>query len=696
MVSQSRRHVPKSTKATDFNVVAVILLVCSSIFALIAHRVGWMDIHLNLQSPDVFSFTAPILDGDVEGELAYINQQFQTRCSLLKSVEGKYRNCGISIGLGPEIYDGAHDISQGVNLARYDRIELKVTHQSPNKSDRIRVSFRHFDPLLSNKDEFVSLKFNSVVYTPNKDPEPLNIPLKAFKVDDWWLKQFNVSFDNAQLDFSNIVFLEIVSDDMQSKGEYFYRIDSAVLYGEFLSELELLQVIFFVSLLTTLLLVFRQSKILDKVAKTDILTRTLNRRGIEELINKKIANREHTKAFLFYFDIDGFKLVNDTHGHQIGDVLLLEIARLIDQIFNDDQFRIGDLFLSRLGGDEFCVYVENVDKKQSKQLAQLMIDSLSLPMEIEKRLIKIGVSVGIVKLLEEHKRFSLALEQADTAMYVAKKEGKNCFRVFDDKVKTVIFESKRIASALKSALDQEEMYLVLMPIVDSKTKKIKKAEVLLRTHSKALQAVGPEVFIPIAEEFGIIQRIDMWVIEKTFAFIKLNLALIQAHNVVVAINISSKEMNNIHFYSLFKGLLQQYQIPPKYIELEITETCFALVDTASVMALSKLRGLGIALALDDFGTGYSAFQHIEEYPIDSLKIDKSFIDRYQSNKDSDRAIITAIIAIAHSHKLNVVAEGVETQEQSDYLSEQGCDLLQGYFYSKPILPDEFLEMFDEM
>ena len=689
---QTLAYATKTTSFGDFNVVVIVLLLLSSVLSLVAHRNGLMEIKLNLQSPDVFSYTTSILDGDVVGEIKYLDGQFQTKCTHLENSTAPYNNCGISIGLGPEIEEGGHDITKGINLEKYDRISLKVTYISPSGEDRVKLSFRHYDPLISNPDDFVSLKFNSVVYLTNNDSTPLNIPLKSFKVDDWWLKSHKVTFENAQLDFSNIVFVELVSDEMKQPGEYFYRIDSAVLFGELITELQLLQIIFLASLITILLLVFRQSKLMESVSKTDSLTGLLNRRGIEEEVTKQCHFQQHGHSYFFYFDVDGFKAVNDTHGHQIGDYLLVKIADIIYSLSSKVALNKDKFFLARLGGDEFCVLINELPEGDALATAQNIIDLLSLPMEVEGRLIKVGVSVGIVKMESSHNNFSEVLEQADTAMYVAKKEGKNCYRLFNDKVKTVIYESKRIAAALKSAIDDDQLALVFMPIIDAQTQRITKAEVLLRTSSSELDNIGPDVFIPVAEEFGIIQRIDLWVIEHAMMFIKQNMPLIQQQELVVAINISSKEMNNLAFYNNFKSLLQRYEIPPHCIELEITETSFAEVDQISIETLSKLRALGVSLSLDDFGTGYSAFQHIERYPVESLKIDKSFIDKYQSHKESDRTIITAIISIAHSHGLKVVAEGVESADQVEYLLRHKCDLLQGYYFSKPLHQHVFIEM----
>ena len=683
----SKKSIPKFR---DFNVIVIVILLSSSILSLIAHRMGWMETYLDLQSPEVFTSYSALLEGSVQGSISFEGGQFQTQCSFTKTNTPTYNNCGISIGFTAT--DDINNISQGISLEGYDRISLHISHESPSDDNRVKFSLRNYNPAYSTPNDFVSLKFNSIVYSVNEPSEVLTIPLQAFKVEDWWIKRFGIDFSHAQLEFSNIVYLELLSEQMIDSGDYVYRIENVTLHGELVSELELLQIFFVIFLVTIMLLSFRQSKIMEKVSKTDPLTGLYNRRGMEEIVSKQCQLQHKNDSYFFYFDVDGFKGINDTHGHQIGDELLIKFAEMVYSLSVKATANRSKFSLSRLGGDEFCVMIDDINEDGAINLAQNIIELLSLPTEVETRLIKVGVSVGIVKMHPNHRSFAEVLEQADAAMYVAKKQGKNCYRLFNDKVKSLIFESKRIASELKGALDRDEMELVYMPIVSAQNNQITKAEVLLRTTSVGLENIGPDVFIPIAEEFGIIQRIDLWVIENAMKFIQQHLAIIRQKNIVIAINISSKEMNNLAFYSNFKSLLAQYKIPPKYLELEITETSFTEVDQLAVDILGKIRGLGVSLSLDDFGTGYSAFQHIELYPVDSLKIDKSFIDKYRSVKASDRTIITAIISIAHSHALKVVAEGVECQDQATYLKEQGCDLLQGYYFSKPLHQHVFIEM----
>ncbi|WP_110430381.1 bifunctional diguanylate cyclase/phosphodiesterase [Glaciecola sp. KUL10] len=680
------------TKPRDFNVIVIVLLLSSSITSLIAHRFGLMDTSLNLQSSELFTNYSTLSVGGVEGTISLKDGKLQAECTYLPNNNNEYKNCGISIGYGHLDNSGVQDITQGLDLTKYDRISLKVTYESPSDEDRVKFSFRNYSPSYSQPDDYVSLKFNSIVYSVGSSSTYLTLPLKTFKVEDWWIDDFKIDFLDSQIDFSNIVFVELLSHQMNVPGDYLYRIESATLHGELLTELELLQIIFAVFLLTIILLVYRQSKIMERVSKTDSLTELYNRRGIETIISKECQSKKYSDAHFFYFDVDGFKAVNDTHGHQIGDHLLIKIAEIIFSLSHKVAENKAKFSLARLGGDEFCVLINDVDEKQAIDVAQKIIELLSLPMEIDRRLIKVGVSVGIVKMEPRHNSFAQILEEADTAMYVAKKEGKNCYRFFNEKVKTVIYESKRIATELKTALDKNQMELVYMPIVDANSQQVKKAEVLLRTNNDGLKDIGPDIFIPIAEEFGIIQRIDLWVLENAMKFIENNLQIIKQSKLVIAINISSKEMNNLAFYSNFKLLLERYNVPPSCLELEITETSFSEVDQMSIEVLSKIRGLGVSLSLDDFGTGYSAFQHIELYPVDSLKIDKSFIDKYQSKKASDRTIITAMIGIAHSHGLTVVAEGVESKEQSDYLKQHHCDLLQGYYFSKPLHQHVFIEL----
>lgn len=669
------------------NVVVILIFIVVSVSLLVSHKYGAFDIKADLLSEQFRAYTAPLMFGNTEGQLLKVNGNYESVC-ILENTAG-YNNCGISIRLLDAPNIDPQDTRYGLNLASYNTIELSLRYNSPTNDGQVRVSFRTFDPELSTVEDAVSLKFNSVVFAPNEDYATLNIPFNAFKVDDWWIGQFNVPFEKANTDFSNLVFLDIISHSMTEPGEYRYQINRAIVYGKRVSEAELLEILFVLGLVVILWLSNRQARIMQDASKTDILTGLYNRRGANELIGKVCFRGTKKNSFLFHFDIDGFKAVNDIHGHQIGDTLLLQIAQRTELTFT--QFsNLHQLIIARLGGDEFCVFIQELTEQQALALAEQIVSAMSRAFSIDRRIVKVGASLGLVKLSTYHRDFESLLNEADMAMYVAKREGKNKVKVFDESVKVQIRENKQIVQTLNDALANDSFFLVFMPIVDSYSNKVKKSEVLLRTICPQLTAIGTERFINVAEEFGIIEHIDMWVIDKSLDFIKRNEQLLQQRKIQTSINVSAKEMSNLQFCNFLESCINKYKIDPSLIELEITETSFSEINANSISILGKLQIMGISLSLDDFGTGYSAFHHIEQYPVDVLKIDKSFIDRYQQEMKQEASVISAMISIAHFNGLTVVAEGVESQEQAEYLRSLRCDMLQGYYFSKPVIESEYL------
>jgi len=680
---------------SDFNVKTIIILFVTSIVVIIAHHFGVTEIEMDLQNDENYSYVAAILDGDVEGDLSSSEGKFTTRCDV-NSVVG-YTNCGISIGIGPKITEGGHDISRGIDLRQYDRLEFKVSQTAPHENKRLRIAFRHFDPKFSNKYEFVSLKYNSLVYLNDTSLPELTVPLSSFMVDDWWLKRFKIGYEDAQLDFSNIVFIEFTSDNIEVAGSYSYKIETAVLHGQLVSELELIKGITVVWLIAILFLAVRQARYLDKLTKIDPLTKLLNRRGMAEAVNLDFfKEKSRTTSYLFYFDLDGFKKINDTHGHQIGDKLLIIVSDLVKSAVQKNQTRGSEAVLARIGGDEFAARLDNINDDDAILLAEEIIEKLSRPVIISGRLMKVGVSIGIVNFDQQVDDFTGLLDLADTAMYVAKKEAKNTYRLFNRDVKDLIYKRREIAGNLKQCIEQNLLSLNYMPIVSSDANLIRKVEVLLRTSHPNLENIGPDQFIPIAEDFGLIHLIDLWVVEETFKKIIDVSSDPNFSKLTFCINISSKEINNPSFIDSFSNLLSRYPVDPRNVELEITETSMIEIDTMTVSLLNQLRALGVKLALDDFGTGYSSFRHMIEYPIDCLKIDKSFIDNFELLNDADKTIISSMIAIAKANNLQTVAEGVETEAQRLFLKEANCDLLQGYLFSKPVVWERFSELVREI
>jgi diguanylate cyclase (GGDEF)-like protein len=398
---------------------------------------------------------------------------------------------------------------------------------------------------------------------------------------------------------------------------------------------------------------------------------------------------EHHAISLFYFDVDDFKKINDTYGHPIGDELLVAICQKVKSIISEMDFERRYSF-ARLAGDEFVLTITDCDKEKAIQVSRRIGQVLTDPIPVSGCEVKVGISLGLAYSSDKKATFKALLSQADSAMRCAKEQGKGRFKVFDDSLASAIYLKKSIAENLKNALINQDFSLRFMPIFSCSDLQPMRVEVLIRCESDAMQGVTPDVFIPIAEEFGIIQNIDLWVVETSFAAMQTHFLALGLFCPVFCINISAIELLNSSFPKQLKKLMHKYQVPSEYVELEITETSLIEAGETSLRILKELKKLGVNLALDDFGTGYTAFNQLLNYPVDCLKIDRTFVADIDSEHASHLPMVNAIMSIAQSYNLATVGEGVETQGQLDYLRSVSCDYVQGYYLAKPLLLDDYL------
>jgi diguanylate cyclase (GGDEF)-like protein/PAS domain S-box-containing protein len=392
------------------------------------------------------------------------------------------------------------------------------------------------------------------------------------------------------------------------------------------------------------------------------------------------AARHRRNLAVVFIDLDNFKVINDTLGHDVGDVLLSEVARRIKICVRQEDV------VCRLGGDEFTVYVEDFDEPQALVgTAQRLTQTVSEPYHIAGQEIFVTASVGISIYPNDGATMSELLKNADTAMYKAKEQGKNGFQFFREDMNARAFERLVFVSGLRRALDRGEFRLVYQPQVELADRRIRGAECLLRWSHPDMGEVSPGSFIPVAEETGLIVPIGEWV----FGEAGRQLREWGRSSVCLSVNVSARQFRQAELVELIRRTLDESGLGPELLSVEITES--ALIDDPENAAatLSRLKDMGLTIALDDFGTGYSSLSYLKRFPIDSLKIDRTFVRDIVADPD-DAAIVTAIITMAHSLKVDVVAEGVETQQQVDFLRARGCHAAQGHFFSKP-LPAERME-----
>lgn len=409
----------------------------------------------------------------------------------------------------------------------------------------------------------------------------------------------------------------------------------------------------------------------------DEITSIPNRRYFIKEVTEYIKSNDSDKMAVIFIDLDNFKYINDTYGHDIGDKLLIEFTKLIKEI------KIKDSFFARYGGDEFVIVKYNLQgKDQIKVILDEIIKKLSKPILLEDKEVFCTLSIGVSIYPLDGKNIGVLIKRADMAMYLAKINGKNRYEFFDIAMLESLDREFKIEKGLRIAIDNNEIKMVFQPKINTNTEEVMGFEALVRWYSKELGLVSPKEFIPIAESSGIIIPLGKYIIDESFRRCK-ELTMLTDKNLKMAINLSDVQIRDSKIVEYIRKSLEKYDLDAKYIEFEITESLIMKFPDKNIEVLDELKSLGVTLALDDFGTGYSSLSYLRTLPIDVLKIDKSFIDGILIEKKSEY-IINSVVELSHFLDLEVVAEGVENSGQLNYLKDIKCDIIQGYYYSKPI------------
>lgn len=419
---------------------------------------------------------------------------------------------------------------------------------------------------------------------------------------------------------------------------------------------------------------------MEKLALYDSLTELPNRRLFRNRLEKaiQISERSHVKFAVLFLDFDHFKKINDSLGHDQGDELLIIMARRLQLCT-----RKADT-ISRLGGDEFTILIPEIKSRQEvDHIATKLISSLRKPIRLKGQQITVTCSIGITIYPDDAQDANTLLKNADLAMYKAKDEGRNLYHYFSEDMNHQIKKQLKIENDLRKALERQEFELYFQPKKNLANEKLVGYEALIRWSHPDLGTIEPDEFIPVAEDVGLIIPIGQWVLSNACEQIH---TLLQTGKIDqdsrIAINLSAKQFHAPNLVKDVGKILAQTRINPKYLELEITESLLMDDIDAAIATLRQLRMIGISLSIDDFGTGYSSFNYLKRLPIDAIKIDRSFVADIPEDKD-DMEIVSAIIAMAHKLRLTVIAEGVETPEQKEFLCRNDCDVVQGYFIGMP-------------
>ncbi|MGA3280281.1 MAG: PAS domain S-box protein [Smithella sp.] len=426
------------------------------------------------------------------------------------------------------------------------------------------------------------------------------------------------------------------------------------------------------------------------LATHDTLTGLPNRSMFSQLLNYaiKTAHRYQRQLAVLFLDLDRFKIINDTMGHDAGDQLLQKIAARLKQ-----SLRTVDV-IGRLGGDEFVILIEEVsDSNHIATVAHKILTSVIKPITLMGQENRITVSIGISMYPKDAQDEQSLMKNADIAMYLAKEEGKNNYQFYSADIQSKSLERLSIETNLRFALERNELSLQYQAKVDFKTDMITGVEALLRWQNPYLGSVTPTQFIPVAEETGMIVPIGRWVLKtacaQNVAWQKQGLPLVS-----MAVNLSLRQLMDDALLDDIRAALYDSGMAPNLLELEITESMVMHNPEHIISILAKIKSMGVRLAIDDFGTGYSSLAQIKHFPIDTLKVDRSFIRNIPQDAE-DKAITEAIIAMGKTLSLTVVAEGVETEEQMNFLKEHSCDEMQGFYFSKPVVPEQFADLLRE-
>jgi len=429
---------------------------------------------------------------------------------------------------------------------------------------------------------------------------------------------------------------------------------------------------------------------LDRLAHYDNLTGLSNRHFVNERLSSVVsrAMQFEERAVVIFIDLDNFKIVNDTLGHDAGDALLCIAAERLSK-----SLRFGDV-ISRLGGDEFALILENVEGVgQAVMVAENCLDGLADPFLIDGNELFVGASIGISVCPDDSTDVSELLKHADTAMYYAKNNGKNSYQMFLPGMKDAAQKRMVLEGRLRHALERNEFVLYYQPQIDLETRRMTGVEALIRWMPPGQGIVNPDEFIPIAEESSLIVPIGEWVLKTACLQLKAwhDTGLTQ---LTMSINLSGRQLKEEKLVDRIKEIVLETGADSTALHLELTESMLMDARLATIDKLQQICAIGVRLSIDDFGTGYSSLSYLKRFPISTLKVDKSFVRELPGNTD-DAAITKAIIAMAQSLKMHVIAEGVETPEQAEYLLANGCKNSQGFLFSEAVPAEQITQWIEQ-
>lgn len=440
----------------------------------------------------------------------------------------------------------------------------------------------------------------------------------------------------------------------------------------------------YVAIFTDLTKQKKAEETLRTLAHYDTLTGLPNRYSFNQKLEQALveAGKSNSKVAVLFLDVDRFKFINDTLGHTIGDKLLHHISQRLEKcIFHED-------IVSRLGGDEFTIILKKrFEQATIIEVIERVFESFKEPFVLDNHDMFVSVSIGVSVFPQDGINSEALIKNADIAMYKAKEEQGNTYAFYSPTMNHKFNQKMKLESALRRAIETEKLTIHYQPQFDIETKQLIGAEALIRWYHPEMGLISPIDFIPVAEETGLIVPLGQWVLKKACQQNKAWQATGYAP-IKIAVNVSAFEFNNKKFVSHVKKALEETELDPQYLDLEITESISMYDYNFIISTLSEIKLLGVTLSIDDFGTGHSSLSYIKKFPIDYLKVDRSFIKDIARDVNN-QAIVNSIISMSHGLNLKVVAEGIETEEEFELLSQYQCDIAQGYLLGKPTTVEEF-------
>ncbi len=561
-----------------------------------------------------------------------------------------------------------------------------IDRKFSNQSLRLAHTEQNYQSLFKyNPDIVVNFDLNGVIISINQAIEDIT----GYKMEDFINKHYEKFIVQEYQDLTNEYFRKASSGAATRYQSVLYHkngnlIDVSITNIPIVIDDEIVGVYGIVKDITEQK---KSEKVIQHMANHDYLTGLPNRKLLKERYQLQNRLEENQRLAILFIDLDRFKVINDTLGHSVGDLLLIEVAKRLKASVH------GKDIVFRQGGDEFIVILENADRERASMVAARILKELSSSTNINNYDIFVTPSIGISLFPFDGEKIETLIKQADFAMYQAKAAGKNTFRFYSADVDKNNINPLQMEMALHKAIQRNELALHYQPKVNLKTGRIMGTEALMRWNHPDWGRVSPGQFIPIAEETGLIIPIGEWALHTACQQNK------KWHdqgfsNLVVSVNLSARQFSQKNLVSMIANVLLKTGLNAKYLELEITESMTVDIER-TISTLQNLKKLGVRISIDDFGTGFSSLNYLKLFPVDTLKIDQSFV-RELHNNPSDKTIVKTIISMAHNLNLHVVAEGIETQEQLVFLQQHLCDVGQGYFFSKPVLSSELERNFTEI